>query len=79
MLKSVLVLHFSLLSFVVNAEEIHVGVVYPSLAAVNEIVRLFEKSSSDKIIVHQAVLLKRAENNAAAKNFFNYRSYAVKN
>ncbi|MDD2814456.1 MAG: molybdate ABC transporter substrate-binding protein [Thiotrichaceae bacterium] len=53
MYKQSLTLCFSLLAFVANAEDVHVGVVYPSLAPINEIARLFEKSSSDKIIVHQ--------------------------
>lgn len=43
----------SLWVFATQAEEVHVGVVYPSLAPINEIVRLFEKNSPDKIIVHQ--------------------------
>ena len=53
MYKQSLTLCLSLLVFVANAEDVHVGVVYPSLAPINEIARLFEKSSSDKIIVHQ--------------------------
>lgn len=53
MYKQSLTLCLSLLAFVTNAEDVHVGVVYPSLAPINEIARLFEKSSSDKIIVHQ--------------------------
>jgi len=53
MLKKLLGLYFGMLSSVTQAEEIHVGVVYPSLAPINEIVRLFEKRATDKIIVHQ--------------------------
>ncbi|MDD2814458.1 MAG: molybdate ABC transporter substrate-binding protein [Thiotrichaceae bacterium] len=43
----------SLLAMPVLADEVHVGAVFSSQGSLSEIVRLFEKTSSDKIIIHQ--------------------------
>jgi molybdate transport system substrate-binding protein len=52
MFKKLWVLCCGLLSVTVHAEEVHVGVVFNSLEPLNEIIRLFEKNTSDKIIIH---------------------------
>lgn len=53
MLKKLLTLCCGVFSMAVHAEEVHVGTVFHSLAPLNEIIRLFEKNSSAKIIAHQ--------------------------
>lgn len=55
MFKKLLLLccSYCLWSPVSYAEEVHVGTVFHSLAPINEIIRLFEKSNTGKIIAHQ--------------------------
>jgi len=53
MFKKFLILYCGVLSFAGHAEEVHVGTVFHSLAPLNEIIHLFEKNSSAKIIAHE--------------------------
>jgi len=53
MFKKLLVLCVSLFSMALHAEEVHIGMVFHSLAPLNEIIHLFEKISSAKVVVHQ--------------------------
>jgi len=53
MFKKLLVLCCGVFSMLAHAEEVHVGTVFHSLSPLNEIIRLFEKNTTAKIIVHQ--------------------------
>jgi len=53
-------LWFSLFSTPIFAEDVHVGAIFSSQGALFEIVRFFEKLSSDKIIIHHENITSQA-------------------
>jgi len=68
MYQKLLIFYLALLSIPLKAEEVHVGAVFSSQGALSEIARFFEKTSSDKIIIHQEMMTSQSLYQQAKEN-----------